>query len=266
MSDDQTPSGFAATLDERERAYARFKATLDVHNAAIHVFETLHSLPNGREAIAAGIRMNRGMAEGLDQKRVDSYVDDMFDVVANEREAGFSTIRSSALIAACGALEYLLKATFVNQALFDPAKAAAKLSRKRIRLLASEVLSCLETEQWFLIADRLFEQLADEERQMHKRVRLFLREYTLLPGGQDQTDFLDKAFSELDAFKFDEAFLVRNCMVHNGGRVSAALSQHSNQPIGKEIVFQRKALAPLLKPLRGLAEDLNSLFLYGLGI
>ena len=261
MAEKLSAAGRADTSGERERAYERFNAVLAVHGAAIQAFEALPALPNGREAVAAGIRLSRGMDPSLAPENVDDFVSRMFDSIQQERVAGYTTIRSSALIAACGAFEYLLKATFVDQAMAEPSKAASLLAKKRIRLLASEVLACPETEQWFLIADRLFDQLADDERQMHKRVKLFLLGYTLLPWRDEQEEMVEKAFASVDAVRFDEAFLVRNSVVHNGGRVSAALSQCSQRRLSELIVFERKSLEPLLKPLRTVAEALNSLWM-----
>ena len=265
MVDEPFAFGREAISNESKRAYERFGAILKVHGAAIHIFETLPSFPNGREAIVTGIRVNRGMDPDYTHDRVDRFVEELLDAVQDERNAGYATILSSALIAACGAFEYLVKATFVNQALSEPTKAAALLAKKRIRLLASEVLSCQETEQWFLVADRLLDQLAEDERQMHKRVKLFLLAYTLLPLRAEQEIEIEieieKAFAELDIAKFNEAFLVRNSLVHNGGCVSAALSQSSGRRIGEPIVLDHKSVRMLIQQLQTLADALHSLWM-----
>ena len=134
-----------------------------------------------------------------------------------EKSAGYSTILSSALVAACGAFEYLLKATFVDQALLGRGEAAKRLPKKKLTLSAAEVLACPETEQWFLIADRLFEQLG-EDQLPDVRVKAFLGNHTYLPQRAEQEQSIAEVFEKLNIEKFNDAFLTRNCIVHFGGR------------------------------------------------
>lgn len=140
--------------------------------------------------------------------------------MADEERRGFQVIRGSALIAVCAAFEYLLKATFVSQAERDPKEAAALFAGLKIKVLASDVLGRSKTEQWFAIADEVFGRMS--EPQMHKRVRKFLLDFTYLPAPlpgmtTSDTQALEKAFDGIESDKLDEAFLTRNCLVHNGG-------------------------------------------------
>lgn len=179
--------------------------------------------------------------------------------MAEEGARGYEVIRGSALIAACGAFEYLIKAVFVDQATIQPDKAADLLTGTKIRMPASDVLGLPLVEQWYAIADELFKLPADG--QMHGRVKRMLSEYVYLPQGAEQRLLLVEALADVDIHKFNEAFLIRNCLVHNGGRVSLELARHTNVVAGQRIVFRDGVLRPLLMPMQHLAYEVNSLWI-----
>lgn len=250
-----------STSDERQRAYARFEDISNVHIAAIEAFRILATIPDATDVVGVSIQMKLGMTRDYSADQVHAVATSMLETVEQESKRGYQVIRSSALIAVCGAFEHLLKATFVDQAAFDPEKAASLLTKAKIRLAASEVLGTSPAEQWFSIADRLFEQLSEGQPHMYDRVQRFLVEYTYLPARDSQLPELRGTIAAVDSRRFNEAFLVRNCLVHNGGRVSTQLARIIKQPIGKAIVFEKRYLASLLKPIRALATHLNSLCL-----
>ena len=254
------PINAATSSSERQRAHDRFNSILAVHGAAMNIFEVLPSLPNGRAALAAGLRVNRGMSPAYTSDRIESYVEEVFDAVEMEKSAGYLTILSSALVSACGAFEYLLKATFVDQALLDRGEAANLLPKRKLALSASEVVAAPETEQWFLIADRLFEQLG-EDQLPHTRAKVFLGKHTYLPRRAEQEQSIAEVFEKSNVEKFNEAFLIRNCVVHFGGRVNAKLAHHSGRTLGQLIPMEHKLVRELTKQLKNVANALESIWL-----
>ncbi len=224
----------ATSSSERQRAHDRFNSILAVHGAAMNIFEVLPSFPNGHAAMVAGLRLNRGMSLDYTSAQFDSYVAKVFADVEREKSAGYSTILSSALVAACGAFDYLLKVTFVDQALLGRGEAATLLPKRKLTLSAAEVLASPETEQWFLIADRLFEQLG-EDQLPDVRVKALLGKHTYLPQGAEQEQSIAEVFKKLNIEKFNDAFLIRNCIVHFGGRVNAKLAHYSGRTLGQPI-------------------------------
>ena len=66
-------------------------------------------------------------------------------------------------------------------------------------------------------------------------------------------------FDTMNVAALDEAFLTRNCLVHNGGRVSSALARHTRRQVGEPITFDAGVLAPMLRPKRDLAGALSAL-------
>ena len=59
---------------------------------------------------------------------------------------------------------------------------------------------------------------------MNLRVRRFLLDYTYVEDRDKDLADLTSIFDGTNSAKLDEAFLTRNCLVHNGGRVSSALA------------------------------------------
>ena len=244
--------------DEAQRARDRFINILDVHGAAIVAFEVLPASPSIEEQISAGLRLRRGMKPENPHSPTIEQASDMLKIMEAERGRGHEVIRSSALVAACGAFEYLIKATFVSQASMQPDEAAKLLDGTKIKLLASDVLGMPKMEQWYAIADVLFDQMP--HRQMHERVKQFLAQYVYMPERSEPVAKLEEAFAAIDAHRLDEAFLLRNCVVHNGGRVSKALARHTNRGVGQRIIFGNGVLAPLLSPMKKLADWMHSLY------
>lgn len=178
MPEPRSPTQLEAALNERERAEAHFRAVLAVHGAAIIAFELIPTLPGSEGVVATNLRLKRGMQSTDTFESLARGAQYVHEAMAAERDRGFRVIRGSALIAACAAFEYLVKATFVSQAAFNPSAAAHMLVDTKLKVPAFQVLGAPATEQWFAIADQLFEQMPDAPRQMHLRIRRFLLEYT----------------------------------------------------------------------------------------
>ena len=259
MLETETPDPFLVALGELERAEGHFKAVLSVHSAAISAFEVLPTLPESEEIFATSLRLRRGMRSTDSLGSIADGAQSFHAAMAEERDRGFHVIRGSALIAACAAFEYLIKATFVSQALIRPSAAATLLADTKLKVPVSSVLGAPPMEQWFANADQLFEQMPDPPRKMHLRVRRFLLDYTYVENRDEDLSALRLIFDTMDVATLDEAFLTRNCLVHNGGRVSTALALQTQRPVGEPISFDARVLAPMLNPMRELAGALGAL-------
>ena len=249
--------------DELDRAYDHFHSILEVQQAARKAIELLTSLPEPEVNLAAMLRISVGRKS---DHAADTYLEHARDVLAGmaaERYRGFQVMRSSTLIAVCAAFEYVVKATFVKQAIKDPASAASLLAdipRIRVRLNATDVLGAPETELWYAIADEIFRQLAKDENHesMQKRVRRFLIECTLLEA--DHKALLAGAIDAYGDLDFNEPFLIRNCLVHNGRRVSRDLARLAGCRIGDPVEFDNGDLDRLLAPMCGVVNKLHGSF------
>lgn len=163
------------------------------------------------------------------------------------------------MIAACGAFEYFVKAVFVDQAATSPSEAAARLAKTTIRIKAADVLGLPVEDQWHAIADRLLEQLGEQHPLMAGRVRQFLLDYTHLP--ESAKEQIEGVFAEVDTKRLNEAFLIRNSLVHNGGRTSVALARCTGRPVGELIDF-KDGVTRFVEPLRAIGGHLKAIWLH----
>ena len=245
--------------DELGRAFDHFQNILDVQQAARKAIEMLTSLPEPEVNLAAMLRVTDGRNS---ERAADTYLERARDVLAGmaaERDRRFQVMRSSTLIAVCAAFEYVVKATFVKQAMEDSRSAAsllANIPKIRVRLDAADVLGARETEQWYAVADEIFRQLARDEQHgsMRKRVRRFLIECTLLAA--DHKAALAAAIDNYEEREFNEPFLTRNSLVHNGRRVSRDLAQLTGAEMGHPVEIDNGQLDRMLAPMRGVVQQL----------
>ena len=210
---------------ERERAWERFQASIASHSAAIEALRLVQAMPDRAEFLAAQFQMRLRADPKYTADSLAEVSDRILENIDTEANGGFAVMRQSALVGSCASFEYLVKAFFVDGALAAPALAAEKLSTLRIRLDAAEVLGLEQVEQWFAIADRLMEDVGKAHPTMSARIQRFLLDHTHLPNGELHRKEIRQTFDELDNRCFNEAFLVRNCVVHNGGRTDSRLAR-----------------------------------------
>ena len=252
-----------SSTKERERAFEAFNAILHAYTAALQAVGVLATLPNGQQLVFAQIKLRSGMRDGFEGADLEEAADNFIDMARAERERDFETLRRVTLVSLCGALEYLIKAVIVDQAAYDIGKATKLLIKKNVKLSASEVMGLTPTEQWFTVADRLYDALSESDPLMYPRAVRLLNEFTFLPFGKDQQSHIDTILNADESRLLNEAFLVRNCLVHNGGRVSSALSRFSGLKRSDLIELDRRYGSSLLKTIRKFAIGLNSVWLAG---
>lgn len=250
------------TTKERERAYTGFTDIAAAHNSALAALNLLTTLPNVDELIAAQLKLL--VAGARDDVTFADMATESASLVENaklQRTQGFSTLRAMSLIALCGAFEYLLKAVLVDQAAYDPDRASDLVARSKVKLSAAEVIGLTPAEQWYEVADRLFASLAEGFPLAHQRSNRMLLEFVHLPLGKMQKDNIETALTPDESRKFNEAFLIRNCLVHNGGRISSALARYSSLQRGLLITLNKEQYGALRRPIMKLATHINQLYL-----
>lgn len=241
MTDRSPSSGIRSSLDEQGRAIEHFQAVLAVHSGAMRAFELLAMLPEPEENLAAMFRVRHGRKS---TDTFDSYrerAQGVLESIAAERDRDFQVIRGSALTAACAAFEYAVKATLVSQA----------------ELCPSDVSGLPSIEQQFANADQLFRQLAKNSnlKAMHKRVRQLVLEHAKLTD--EHKAAFAKVVDTIDGERLDEGFLVRHCLVHNGGRVSTDLARIPGYEVGCAIEFGAGDVDRMLDPMRAVVRALE---------
>ena len=249
------------TNEARDQAHQRFDRIINVHVAALNAMRLVIALPEADLNLAALLRVRQGMKPGRAEV-TSEFVHESLAVAHAEQAVGFATMRGLTLVSACGALEYLIKATYVDLAATDPSVASSRITPFKLKLSAADVLGLDPIEQWHQIADALLTTLGQESPRMHQRASKMLLQYAPNPCGEDDLRHLNEALSDAEKRLLDEAFLVRNCLVHNGGKVSSALAHFRGQITsrGESIMLDQAYGADLLAALRKFAGAV-----YGLG-
>lgn len=242
MTDRSVSSGICSSLDEQWRAIDHFHAVLDVHSSAMRAFELLAVLPEPAMNLTAMLRVRHG---GDSTATFDSFHERAQGVLAKiaaERDRDFQVIRGSALTAACAAFEYAVKSTLVSQAEF----------------VSSGTVGLPSIEQQFVNADQLFQQVGRNDpklKSMHKRIRNFVLEHAKLDD--DHKAAFAAVMDSIEGNRLDESFLVRNSLVHNGGRVSTDLAQMASYEFGCVIKFGAGDVDRMVDPMRAIVRALE---------
>ena len=245
------------TAPERERAFEAFERIFNVHRAALQVFGLVPSLPDAESRLTAQIKLAQVQRGNLGVD-VNQTAAELLAIATAERGRGYETMRRLTLVSVCGALEYLVKAVLVDQVASDHHEAAALLSKSKIKFNASEVLGLTPSEQWFVIADRLFEQLADPHPLMHARSVRLLTGFAPFPFGDEQKNQVTDALTQDEIRCFNQAFLIRNCLVHNGGKVSSPLARFSGLSRGTLLSVDSRSGTAQLLAIRKFAQTINN--------
>lgn len=243
---------------ERDRAVEAFDRIMQSHKAARLALGVMATLPSAESLAAAQAWMLMGRPEDTSFASLTLLAQQRVETSQVEMQRDFETLRQVSLISLCGAAEYLVKAVFVDLAAADPALAAARLQKAKIKLSAEEVLGLSAVEQWFLIADRLFESLASSDPLIYPRVKKLLSEHAYLTLGPVESEWIQSPLTEEDERRLNEAYLVRNCLVHNGGKVSSTLARYARRERGSVLALDGSYGAELMLAVVRSAQSIAS--------
>lgn len=254
----------ARKMTESARAHRHAVNVYYVYLATLHSLYLVASLPDANERLEAQIRVRRGMRPTDTKEAVAEAAAMVLEAASKEREGEFQVVRSQALMAMCAAVEHLVKATVVDRAEEDLASAAALLARSKIKVPAHEVLASDGKELRFSVVDALLKSLGETEPLAYPRMVKLLREYCHSPYADVHKKEIGSLLEDAaQQRQFNEAFLVRNCLVHNGGRVSATLSHFTKELRGSAIALDNARTTTLMRSLRDFATSLDTFIKLG---
>ena len=243
------------TFRELNRAEDQFREIVELHIASRRSIILAATAPDA-EAMRQVISMNERLKHGVGINALDD-AEDVLATARREFDDDFVRLRCATLVAMCSAFEYLVKAAYVDQASSNPAEAGRRLEGVNVRLRAAEVVGLDATERWYLVADRLLDHLGDQSRGFGDRVRRLLIGF--VASDDARTKGIEDALSGGRLDKLNEAFLVRNCFVHNGGRVNAALARVSGKAYGEVLLLDRKYGPELMQAIIQIQQALGTL-------
>lgn len=209
--------------------------------------ENMANDPDGAAKLGVQLQMKQGFRKH--GTTYNSTAETVFDWVSSERGRDFATLRRSSLVAACAAFENVAKSFFVEWVEWDSTSVEGALSR-RVSLHGDELLLD-ERDRLFIFADSLYKEA--KGKTFSEKLNAFVREVIPKKYNLFATE-MEKVASE----RFDEAFLIRNCIVHRGGNADRRLAAKIGVAEGAEIELSGNRMQGLLGALIGAASALVS--------
>jgi hypothetical protein len=247
-------------FQELSRAVDQFDEIVLLHIAARRSIILAATLPDAETRLQVQISTNERLKHRVGDDTLEDAEASLM-TARREFEDDFVRLRRSTLVSMCSAFEYVVKATYVDQASSDPVEAGRRLEGVNVKLRASEVVGLDATERWYLVADRLFDHLGEASnirlRGFGERARRLLTEF--VPSDKARTKGIEEAFHGETLARLNEAFLVRNCFVHNGGRVNNALASEAGKVRGEMLVLDRKYGTGLMRAIISMNGQLQAL-------
>ena len=179
----------------------------------------------------------------FDPKRIEKITSDFIQRImenASETERGeFSLLCQNTLVALCGGLENLVKDFVAAAFLFEP-ELMRKLEDRSIRFSVSSVIFGTDDERSRLLVDELYR----EEGARHGQFLRFFRLLDYIDSGMLKGHWDKKQVSAISN-DINEAYEVRNAIVHHGGKIDQRLASRIPSlasAVGSPIVFDSQRL------------------------
>jgi hypothetical protein len=158
----------------------------------------------------------------FDPKRIKEITSDFIQRImenAGETERGeFYLLCQNTLVALCGGLENLVKDFVAAAFLFEP-ELMRKLEDRSIRFSVSSVIFGTDDERSRLLVDELYREEGARHGQFHR----FFRLLDYIDSGVFKGHWDKKQVSAISS-DIDEAYEVRNAIVHHGGKIDQRLA------------------------------------------
>ena len=203
--------------------------------------------PDGAEKLATAAQIKMGYKFFPDKSGVTSLGENLQEWIAAEHKRQFQTLRKSALVSACAALENTAQSFYVEWALHDISKVKSAPS-KTSKLIRHDLLLD-KTERLFHLADCFYKET--QGKPFSDRIKDFVSRTVPHCSARFETDLAQIPLADLN-----EAFLTRNCIVHRAARVGQRLSSITKEEIGTEISLDQDRMARMFRVLLMTGEAL----------
>ena len=229
-----------------EDAYNHFRSA--GRNRAIQIIATnlMLSADGIQPRILAILKALNGFPPEKDQEHWGEFVDNLIAWAHEEQENDFQGVRRSALVSTCSALEYSAKCLFVARAELEPASLDA-ISTKRLSVSLGDYVSAAPRDRYFALADKLFQEV--ESKWHFDKFSNFVK--TIAP--ELHTEYIASLLG-IAKNDFNEAFAVRNCVVHHGSRVSTFMSRIDGIAAGGSIRITLESQKRYARAMNSVAE------------
>jgi len=221
------------------------------HSTLRMAIQLVASNPDLAALLEAQLKLNAGFVQNATKASSSNAADRAIEVARNLVESDFQVLRRSGLIGLCASLEHLVKCIIVEWSELAPQKVHG-LEHLKISLQASDFLEADQRDRFFLIADKIYQE-AQSSRGHADKIRNIMR--TNLP---DQYDIFKSEASAINELDLNEAFLVRNCLVHHGAKVNRPLAKLDGFELGAPITITAKSLGRYFEAIDQMGSSLFS--------
>lgn len=199
--------------------------------------------------LVTSAKIKLGFPSAKSEDAVQSIAERLGGWIVSEQQHGFHAVKKSATVAACAAFENLAKSFFVEWALHDVSLVDKALSKK-VELSGHDFL-LNETDRLFILADFLYRVARGKD--FFEKIDSFV--LTTVPSSHQK--FL-KEFNQAARSDFNEAFAVRNCIVHRAAHVDQRLALITQETVGEAITFEKGRMNRINGALLKAGNALNS--------
>ena len=215
-------------------------------STAVAAITLLASDDASKEKLRTLLAIKTSFSPNVDKEAIDGFVARIMENAEVHSDRGFHTFRATSLVSMCAALETLMKNILV-QWMEPTGKWVKALDSAKIRFKATDFLLASERERKFAIADELWNAGAATNGHFEKieklfslHLPLFSKEFAKLNSGVSRADF-------------NTAFVVRNCLVHDGGLANSHVTQHTEFEVGERIVLTNVFAGRLFNAIQATA-------------
>ena len=248
-SDDELP--YVGNVPFFFEAQQRFWNVRDAYYTAVALVRQLAINSDLADTLAIQGYIRNGLREQIDHQELQSTSDFVSKFAVSQLTNDFQDYWHFAIVGRCSALEYSLKSLFID--LVKCKKLSLdRFADKSISVNAWDLASLDKEDRLSLLADKFYQDAA-AKRPAFEKFKYYLSEVIACPAEEWK-----EAIARVDVENFNEAYLVRNCIVHHGAKVNSLLGKKAGFGIGREIVVDKKMLDGYFSAIRAMGDSLNA--------
>ena len=247
-SDDELP--YVGNVPHFFEANQRFWNVRDAYYTAVALVRQLAINSDLADTLAIQGIIRNGLRDEIDHHKLQSISEFVFNFAVSQSHNDFQDYRHFAIVGMCSALEYSLKSLFVDFVKFKKLS-LDRLADKSVRVNAWDLASLDREDRLSILADKLYQDA--EKKSAFEKFKYYLSEVIVCPAEEWK-----EAIARVDVENFNEAYLVRNCIVHHGARVNSLLGKKSGFEVSRKIIISKKELDGYFSAIRAMGDALNA--------
>ena len=233
-------------------AQQRLRNVQHAYYTAVASVRLLATNPDLGSAIAIQGILRKGLKGKIDHQKLLDVSELISEYAASQLASDFQDYRHFAIVGICSALEYSLKSLFID---FVQCKKLSldRFSDKSINVNAWDFVSLdRDEDRLSLLADKFYQD-ASAKKSAFDKFKYYLSEVIACPGSEWKG-----VIAKVDVDDFNEAYLVRNCVVHHGARVNSLLGKKSGFKIGEKIFVNEEMLGDYFSAIHAMGDSLSA--------